>query len=164
MASKITAQQYIKENEQLKKKIEAKTGKTCEQLYLEREKRARLAIEMKMPDRIPLVCHGETTKFTGIPKSAAYYDPIVFKRAMRDITLELEPDMCNMGLPTSGEAMTILGVTNRLWPGGPLPPDYDYQFIESEFMKENEYPMILHDPADFMIRRMLPRMYKNLAG
>ncbi len=164
MASKITAQQYAKENEQLKKKIEEKTGKTAEQLYEEREKRSRDAIQMKVPDRIPLVTHPETHKFTGIPNSAAYYDPIVFKRAMRDITLELEPDMCNMGLPISGEAMTILGVTNRLWPGGPLPPDYDYQFIESEFMKENEYDMILNDTSDFMVRRMLPRMYKNLSS
>ncbi len=159
MPSSITVKEYEKENRLLKEKIEEKYGKTCEQLYEEREKRARDAIEMKIPDRIPLVSHPDFQAYTGIPNSAAYYDPITFKRAMRDITLDLEPDMCNMGLPTSGEALAALDVKNRLWPGGPLPPDYDYQFIESEFMKEDEYDMILNDPSDFFIRRMFPRMY-----
>jgi hypothetical protein len=163
MPAKITAAQYAKENEVLKKKIEDKTGKTTEQLYEEREKRAREAIELKEPDRIPLVCHPEFQIYTGIQNATAYYDPIAYKRGMRDITLDLEPDMCTMGLPSSGEAMTLLGVTNRLWPGGPLPPDYDYQFIESEFMKEDEYEMFFDDPSDFFIRRFFPRMYKSLA-
>jgi hypothetical protein len=163
MPASITAAQYAKENKILKQKIEAKTGKTTEQLYEEREKRVREAIELKEPDRIPLMYHPEFQVYTGIPNSAAYYDPIVYKRGMRDITLDLEPDMCNMGLPTSGAAMTALGVTNRLWPGGPLPPDYDYQFVESEFMKEDEYDMFFNDPSDFNIRRFFPRMYKSLA-
>jgi len=163
MPAKITAAQYAKENKEIKQKIEDKTGKTTQQLYEEREKRAREAIELKEPDRIPLVCHPEFQIYTGIKNASAYYEPIVYKRAMRDITLDLEPDMCNMGLPSSGEAMTLLGVTNRLWPGGPLPPDYDYQFVESEFMKEDEYDMFFHDPTDFNIRRFFPRMYKSLA-
>jgi hypothetical protein len=163
MPTSVTAKQYEKENREFKKQIEEKTGKSTEQLYEEREKRARDAIELIEPDRIPLVTHPDAQRYTGVPNSAGYYDPVTFKWAMRKITLDLEPDMCNMGLPTSGEAMTALGVTNRLWPGGPLPPDYDYQFIESEFMKEDEYDMILNDPSDFIIRRFFPRMYKAMA-
>jgi hypothetical protein len=163
MPTTLTAAQYQQENKKLQQALEKKTGKTTAQMFAEREKRATDAIEMRVPDRIPLVSHPDFHLFTGLKNSAAYYDPISYTRAMRDINLALQPDMCNMGLPTSGEALTILGVTNRLWPGGPLPEDYDYQFIESEFLKENEYDMILNDPADFMIRRMLPRMYKTLA-
>jgi hypothetical protein len=159
MTASNTAKEYRQELQEIKEKIESRTGKTTEQLYEAREKRSQDAIELRVPDRIPLVCHPETHLYTGIPNSAAYYDPFTFKRAMRDITLGLEPDMCNMGLPTSGEAMTALDVKNRLWPGGPLPPDYDYQFIESEFMKEDEYDMYLKDPSDFLIRRFFPRMY-----
>lgn len=82
---------------------------------------------------------------------------------MRKITVDLEPDMCNAGLPTSGDALTALDVKNRLWPGGPLPPDYEYQFVEGEYMKEDEYDLFLSDPTDFMIRCFLPRMYGSLA-
>jgi hypothetical protein len=158
----MTVQQYEQENRKIKEALEKKHGKSTKQLYEEREKRSADAIELRVPDRIPLVSHPDTHLFTGLPNSAGYYEPLRFKRAMRDITLKLEPDMCNMGLPTSGEALTILDVKNRLWPGGPLPPDYDYQFIESEFLKEDEYDMILSDPADFFIRRMIPRMYGAL--
>lgn len=162
MPKSMTAQQYAKEQRELKEKAEKKTGKTTEQLYEERERRSREAIECKVPDRIPLVCHPDTHHYTGIPNSAAYYDPVLYKWAMRQITVELEPDMCNAGLPSSGAAMAALDVKNRLWPGGPLPPDYDYQFIESEFMKEDEYDMFMSDPSDFMIRRFYPRMYGAL--
>ena len=163
MSTSLDAKQYKQEQQALKEEIERKTGKTAEQLYEEREKRVRDAIELKTPDRIPLMTEVKISSYTGVPNSAAYYDPINFKRAMRKITVDLEPDMCNAGLPTSGDALTTLDVKNRMWPGGPLPPDYGYQFVECEFMKEDEYDLFLTNPSDFMIRRFLPRMYGALA-
>lgn len=159
MASANTAKQYEKESQLLKKQIEDKAGKTCEQLYEEREKRSRDAIELKVPDRIPFTVRPNIQRYTGVPNAAAYYDPIAFKRSIRQTVLDFQPDMCIAGIPASGKAFEALDVKNRLWPGGPLPPDYEYQFIESEFMKEDEYDMILNDPSDFMIRRYFPRMY-----
>ena len=159
MSTSLAAQQYQQEHQILKKNIEKKAGKTTEQLYEDREKRVRDAIELKVPDRIPLAINVNISLYCGIPNSAAYYDPIGWKRAMRKITVDLEPDMCNAGLPTSGDALTALDVKNRLWPGGPLPPDYEYQFVEGEYMKEDEYDLFLSDPTDFMIRCFLPRMY-----
>jgi hypothetical protein len=159
MSTSLSAKEYQQEQEILKKEIEKKTGKSTEQLYAEREKRVRDAIQLREPDRIPLMMEIKISAYTGIPNSAAYYDPIGFKRAMRKITLDFEPDMCNAGLPTSGQALEALDVKNRLWPGGPLPANYDYQFIESEFMKEDEYDLFLSDPSDFMVRYYLPRLY-----
>jgi hypothetical protein len=163
MSASLSSKQYEQEQQKLKDEIEKKTGKTTEQLYEEREKRVRDTIELKEADRIPLTVDAKTSIHAGIPNSAAYYDPIGFKRAMRKIALDFEPDMCNAGLPTSGEALAALDVKNRLWPGGPLPPDYEYQFIEGEFMKEDEYDLFLSDPSDFMVRYYLPRMYGALA-
>ena len=153
---------YYEEQKRIKEEIERKHGKTTEQLYEEREKRVRDAIELKEPDRIPLSINADPSNYTNIQRSAAYYDPIGWKRATRQVIVDFEPDVCNAGLPTSGNALEALGVTNRLWPGGPLPPDYEYQFIEVEFMKEDEYDIFLTDPTDFMIRYYLPRMYKSM--
>lgn len=164
MSTSLAAKQYNQEQQSLKVEIEKTAGKTVEQLYEEREKRVRDAIELKVPDRVPLMVAVNTSLYAGIPNSTAYYDPIGWKRAMRQITLDFEPDMCNAGLPTSGQALEILDVNNRLWPGGPLPPDYEYQFIEGEYMKEDEYDLFLSDPSDFMIRYYLPRMYGALAS
>jgi hypothetical protein len=164
MSASLASKQYQQEHEILKKQIERAAGKSAEQLYGEREKRVRDAIELREPDRVPLAINVNTSLYTGIQNSAAYYDPVGWKRAMRKITLDLEPDVCNAGLPSSGEAFTALDVKNRLWPGGPLPPDYEYQFVEGEYMKEDEYDLFLSDPSDFMIRRYLPRVYGALAS
>jgi hypothetical protein len=163
MSTASEIKKYQQEQTKIKKEIESKTGKTTEQLYGEKEKRVSDVIELRVPDRIPLATTVNISLYCGIRNSAAYYDPIGWKRAMRKIAVDLDTDMCNAGLPLSGDALTALDVKNRLWPGGPLPPDYEYQFVESEFMKEDEYDMFMNDPSDFMIRRFLPRMYGSLA-
>ena len=159
MSLSLSRQQYEQENRRLKEEIEAKTGKSTATLYNEREKLVRDVIELREPDRVPISVNVNTSLYAGIPNSAAYYDPIGWKRAMRQITLDLEPDMCNAGLPTSGAALEALDVKNRLWPGGPIPPDYEYQFVEGEYMKEDEYDLFFNDASDFMVRRYLPRVY-----
>jgi hypothetical protein len=155
-------EKYYQEQETLKEEIEKKHGKSTTQLYEEREQRASDVIDLKVPDRVPLTINADFAKYTNVPRSASYYDPISFKRATRYITVSFEPDLVFPGLTSSGAAMEALGVTNRLWPGGNLPPDYRYQFQEMEYMKEGEYDMYLNDPTDFMIRRFLPRMYESL--
>jgi hypothetical protein len=162
MTSRTEIAKYRKENLLLKKEIEKRTGKTVEQLYAERAKRVRDAIELREPDRVPFMVLIEPHAYSGIPNSAAYYDHITLKRTMRKMAVDLEPDMSEPGFPACGAAMTELDVQNCVWPGGPKPPDYEYQFIEGEYMKEDEYDMFLNDPSGFMIRRYLPRVYGAL--
>jgi hypothetical protein len=162
MADKNT-ELYYEEQKQIKAEIEKKTGKTTAQLFAEREKRARDVTELRMPDRVPLSVNADPASYVRIQRSAAYYDPIGWKRATRQITVAFEPDMCNAGLPNSGAALAALGVVNRLWPGGPLPADYEYQVEEFEFLHDDEYDIFLNDPTDFVIRYFWPRMYKSLA-
>jgi hypothetical protein len=64
----------------------------------------------------------------------------------------------------SGASMELLGQTNMKWAGGGLPDDVQYQYVEQEYMKAEEYPMFLKDPSDFVLRRYLPRMYTSLKG
>jgi len=146
----------------LREEIERKTGKTPEQLYEEREKRVRDAIELKEPDRVPLWIIPDASSRSGLPRSAAYYDPAAWKEAVRKETLNFEPDLCIAGFGTSGLSWEALDVKNKLWPGGPLPPDYEYQFVEGEYMKEDEYDLFLSDPSDFVVRYYLPRVYGAL--
>ncbi|HLB27850.1 MAG TPA: hypothetical protein VJK47_01425, partial [Dehalococcoidales bacterium] len=156
-------EKYQQEQKKIKDEIERKHGKTVEQLYKEREKRAKDVTELRVPDRVPLSINADPANYTEIHRSAAYYDPIGWKRAVREVTVAFEPDMANAGLPMSGAALSTLGVTNRLWPGGPLPEDYEYQVEEKEFLKEEEYDIFLNDPTDFVLRFYLPRMYASLA-
>ena len=154
---------YQEENALLKRQIEERTGKTVEQLYAERAKRVRDAIELRVPDRVPFSVLIEPHAYSKISKSAAYYDPMTIKRTMRKMAVDLEPDMCEPGFPAPGAAMTELDVRNCVWPGGPKGEEYDYQFIEADNLKEDEYDMFLNDPSGFVIRRYLPRVYGALA-
>jgi len=162
MTSQAEIEKYREEHLLLKKKVEESAGRTVEELYAERDKRVRDAIELRVPDRVPFMVLIEPHRYSGIPNSASYYDHIALKRTMRQMAVDLEPDMSESGFPACGAAMTELGVQNSVWPGGPIPPDYEYQFIEREYMKEDEYDMFLNDPSGFMIRRYLPRVYKTL--
>jgi hypothetical protein len=162
IATPAEIEKYQEENALLKKQIEERTGRTVLQLYEERAKRVRDVIELREPDRVPLMVLVEPHSYSGIPKSAAYYDPITLKRTMRKMAVDLEPDMGEPGFPSCGAAMTELDVRNCIWPGGPKSADYDYQFIEGEYMKADEYDMFLNDPSGFMIRRYLPRVYGAL--
>jgi hypothetical protein len=162
IATRTEIGKYQEENLLLKRQIEERTGKTVEQLYAERAKRVRDTIELRVPDRVPFSVLIEPHAYSGIPNSAAYYDPIALKRTMRKMAVDLEPDMCEAGFPSCGAAMTELDVRNCVWPGGPKPADYGYQFIEGEYMKADEYDMFLNDPSGFMIRRYLPRVYGAL--
>jgi hypothetical protein len=159
MTPKSDTAQYIEENVLLKKQIEERAGKTVEQLYDERSKRVRAAVELKKTDRVPFSLMVEVQSFAGVPNAASYYDPLRMKRAMRQAAVELEPDMAEGGFPSCGAAMTEMDVKNTLWPGGPLPPDYGMQAVEGEYMKADEYDMFLNDPTGFVIRRYLPRIY-----
>ena len=71
--------------------------------------------------------------------------------------------MASANFSTSGETLATLDVKNKLWPGGPLGDDYEYQFVEGEFMKEDEYDIFLRDPSDFMIS-LLPTSRLRFVG
>jgi len=146
----------------LRETIQQETSKTPEQLYEEREKRVRESIFLKQPDRIPLFVFPDPCVHYNLSQSVAYYDPLAWRQALIREVLDFEPDMTAGSFSTSGETLATLDVKNKLWPGGPLPPDYEYQFIEGEWMKEDEYDLFLKDPSDFMIRYYLPRLYGSL--
>jgi hypothetical protein len=150
----------------LRKEIERKTGKTPEQLYEEREKRVRDAIELKEPDRVPvrLETHSFPARYTGIPPAACFYDPVGWKKATKKTILDFEPDVYQpYGGINSGENLELLDPKHLKWPGGTLPPYLTHQNIDQEYMKKEDYDLFLNDPTDFALRYLIPRAYGGLA-
>src|SRR5512134_2045949 len=145
----------------LKQEIEKKHGKTTEELYQEREKRVMDAIALKTPDRVPLQTSPGVfaARYAGVPVSSMYYNHDAYREACLKMLLEYEPDMFSPTALTSGTALELLDARMQRWPGGTLPPDVPYQFVEGEYMKEDEYDIFLDDPSDFMLRYYLPRVF-----
>ena len=137
----------------LRAEIERNTGKTPEELYEEREKRVRDAIELRQPDRTPAFMFLPAQLFGTPPREAGRRAAVYF-----------EPDMClGTGFMNALPAWETLDVKNKVWPGHGLSKEAaGYQAIEGEYMKADEYEMFFKDPADFSIRRYFPRVYGAL--
>ena len=151
-------------SQQIEKEIEAvekKHGKLVAQLREEREKRVKDAIELRVPDRVPVnVGTGVfAARYAGLTASSMYYDHSAYRSASKRMLLDFEPDNGPMGIGSSGVVLDLLGSKQYLWPGGSLPADGTYQFVEGEYMKADEYDRLLSDPSDFIIRDFLPRTY-----
>lgn len=158
-------EELLKEDQKLKAEIEKKHGKTVEQLRIERDKRVTDAIELRVPDRVPVTVGTGVfaARYAGLTASSAYYDRAAYREACKRMLIELEPDTGQAPAGNSGLLMELLDPKNQAWPGGTLPPDSTYQFVEAEFMPPEEYDRFLEDPTDYMLRCYWPRVYGSLA-
>jgi uroporphyrinogen-III decarboxylase len=137
-------------------------------LYRAREKRVLDAVELKVPDRVPV-----TASFYFFP--ARYYG-CSFQQMMYDLgkleevylraTREFEPDLAQspFGVIVPGPLLDVIDYKQMEWPGGQLGPDVPFQFVEGEYMKADEYDHFLSDPLDFVIRKYWPRISGALKG
>lgn len=158
----ITLQQLLAEEKILIAEIEKKHSKSVDELRLEREKRIKDAIELREPDRVPVTLNTGVfaARAAGLPSSAVFYDHNAYRQASRKLLLELEPDMGGVGIAANaGTVLSLLDTKNYRWPGGTLPSDADYQFVEGEYMKPDEYDIFINDPSDFILRYYFPRIY-----
>jgi uroporphyrinogen-III decarboxylase len=139
-------------------------GKTGKELRREREQRITDAINLKNTDRVPVVCELGffAAKYAGIPCSAAYYDCDAWLAAYRKTLQDFQPDMSFTRPFSPGIALEYLDPKYMKWPGHGLGPNSGLQAMEIESMREDEYDLFFNSPADFMLRRHLPRIHGGL--
>ena len=154
------------EEKKLIAQIEKKHGKPIDQIRQERVKRVRDAMELRVPDRVPVTLQTGVfaAKYAGLTPSTMYYDQAAYGNAVRKTLLDFDPDISGAAVATnSGLVLELLDARHQRWPGGNLPADIPYQFVEGEYMKPEEYDIFLADPSDFIMRYYFPRIYGTLA-
>jgi len=140
-------------------------AKTSEELYKEREKRINDAIQLKVPDRVPIWFQDLSffpAKYVGITFEEAMYDDDKLFAAYKKTITDFEPDMYfNPGhaIHTPGDALEAVDCKQIKWPGHGVSPYHTFQFVEGEYMKADEYDAFLDDPSDYTIRTYLPRVF-----
>jgi hypothetical protein len=140
---------------------------TAERLYKEREKRVTDVIELRTPDRIPLIPRFNffPAAYTGLTAKDLMYDPDKLEESYWKVVQDFEPDMIeNPYVKLMGPVLDALDCKQARWPGRNLPANLPFQFIEREYMKAEEYDAFLSDPSDFILRRLWPRIFGNLKG
>jgi hypothetical protein len=136
--------------------------------YQARMTRLKDAIEMKKtPDRVPVTILPSLWPVikAGFTVEDAMYNYDKCTAAYKDFTIEYEPDM-HMGAaaPGSGKFLEILDYKLYSWPGHGVAPEHSYQCIEDEYMKPEEYDILLTDPSYFFSNFYLPRVFGALGG
>ncbi|MDR5708925.1 MAG: uroporphyrinogen decarboxylase family protein [Armatimonadota bacterium] len=135
--------------------------------YQERVQRFWDVVELRRPDRVPtsLVVGFYPAKYAGITTWEAMYDYDKLGMAWRKFNEDFPTDSltsCLLIFP--GRVAEILDVRYYRWPGHGVPEDVSYQYMEGEYMREEEYDWFIEDPTDFLLRAWLPRVVGALEG
>jgi len=133
------------------------------ELYTEREKRIRDAIELKQPDRLPtiLFSHFWVGHYSGMSFRDSMYDYEGLASALKKAVVDLEPDAYYPVHPllALGPTMEILDYKQLEWPGHKgLSEDVPFQYLDREYMSAKEYDEYLLDPTGFVLHKYLPRV------
>lgn len=138
--------------------------KTTEQLYEDREKRVTDTIQLKVPDRVPVMIEFSyfPAKYTGITCEAAFYDFDLWLKAYVKTVQDYAPDVVQLLPFFPGAFYDILESKQLKLPGRGIDPCHSQQFIEGEFLKADEYDALMEDRTDFNLRYFLPRIFGAL--
>ena len=130
--------------------------KTNAQKYQERERRVLDAIALKEPDRVPIVplfaffnCY-----YSSISPREAYTVPEKAVEAWRKTIYDFAPDATysvNFTIYSMDEVLSDLDFKAMKWPGHGVPDDQSFQFVEAEYMLEDEYEDLFSNPGDFFL-------------
>ncbi|KYH31914.1 uroporphyrinogen decarboxylase family protein [Neomoorella mulderi] len=136
----------------------------AEEAYKSRANRIKKAIQLKeTPDRVPVILGVGLypARYTGMTIQDIMYDAEKAVFAYTKVVMDFVPDAYSGG-PISGKFNEILVNKQYKWPGYGLPPNADFQYVEAEYMKADEYDHLIEDPSDFWLRVYLPRVFGAL--
>jgi hypothetical protein len=138
----------------------------AEAAYRERVTLLKDAIQLeKTPTRIP-VCPSAgffPMQYARITMFDAMYDYQALSKAWEAYHQDLAPDAYNS--PTTivpGRVLDILDLKIYQWPGHGVSEEREYQYVEDEYMKAEEYQDLIDDPTAFFMNVYLPRVFGTL--
>jgi hypothetical protein len=134
--------------------------------YRDRAAFIKDAIQLKRrPDRVP-VCPSAgffPIEYAGKTMYEAMYDYRVLQDVWEKYHIDFAPDAYTG--PTNivpGRVLEILDFNLYHWPGHGVPKDGEYQFVEKEYMKQEEYQDLIDDPTAFFLSKYFPRIFGAL--
>ena len=136
-----------------------------EKAYKIRTQRLIDVYNVKEPDRVPvnLPVGNLPQKMAGIDSYTAMYDSEKAVEAARKFNEKYAEELEYTAPPffySPGRVLEIVDYKLYAGPGHGLAKNGStWQFIEGEYMKEDEYDDLIRDPSDFWMRTYLPRVF-----
>ncbi len=134
-----------------------------------KKRRVDEVMALQKPDRVPIWFQDASIfppKYVGITAREAMYDADKAFAAYRKTFLDFDPDLIfnpAFALHTPGDAIDIMDCRMVAMPGSKgVSVNHSFQFIEAEYMKQDEYDEFLYDTTAFTINKFLPRVFGSL--
>ena len=138
----------------------------AQEAYRERVTLMKDAIQLeKTPSRIP-ICPSVgffPVQYAGVSMYDAMYDYDLLAQAWEKYCNDFTPDAYNA--PTSivpGRVLDTLDFKLCMWPGHGVAKQHEYQYVEKEYMKAEEYQDLIDDPTGFFMNVYFPRIFGAL--
>lgn len=119
------------------------------------------AIRLKQPPQRVPVCLSPghfPLEYAGCTFYDAMYDPLALGQALEKYHSDFDPDTFSGSFIGSGAILDLLDARLYQWPGHGVSRAHEYQFVEQEVMRAEEYDELIADPSGFHLRRFLPRV------
>ena len=125
----------------------------AEMFYKERTTRIKDAIQLKKkPDRVPilLIPSFAPAYYSGLTPYDVMYNYEKIASAWEKFSLDFQPDSHGgCAVPSPGKFLEIIDFKIYRWPGHGVSKETTYQAIEAEYMKADEYDILIHNPLYF---------------
>ena len=134
-------------------------------IYRDRVQLWRDAIALKKPAHVPIApwIGLFPLRYCGFTGHDAYYDYDKLGQAWHKYHEDFQPDAIGMTLGmVPGKLFDILDYKMYDLPGHGTDEDTSYQYNEQEWMKDDEYDLLIQDPSNYWQRYYLPRMFGAL--
>ena len=133
-----------------------------------RNQRVQKAVACEVPDRVPFIPTMGNFYATGygITIQDAMTDISVITDAVDRFLQQYDPDLVYTPDFFPIEPMEFAGHSDARWPGEHfnLPPNTPYQYIDNQYLQDDDWDEYLKDPSAFLIKKMLARRYKAFEG
>lgn len=136
--------------------------------YQERCEIIQDAFQMKKtPRRVPVSPSAGyfPLKYAGVTWKEAMYDYEKLNFAYEKYNSDFDPDTGgSSGFIPPGRMFDILDYKPYLWAGRGIGENDEYQYVENEYMRADEYQDLIDDPTGWFINEYIPRNFGNLEG
>ena len=133
-----------------------------------RSMRNQTALSLHEPDRVPFMpsMNNFYCLHYGVTVKEMMTNPQSLLGPLAQYLKDYDPDWVWNPIPFPIKPMETIGSNQCRWPGPywDLPDDTPYQYVDKEFLSEDDWDEYLADPTLFILHKVLPNKYKNLEG
>lgn len=137
-----------------------------EKVYQEKLTRYTKALNNEKPDMVPirLQCSEFTAKYAGYSLQEIYYDIEKNIAAATKFVKDFDVDTCP-GAPMLWWAPLhdAVGAKYLKFAGRDLDENLQFQYVEDEYMKPEDYDAFIEDPTKWILENLLPRIHEEFA-